>query len=104
VRISLASARNKVVYAGGGVAAPNGDKQLGWAESRQHRPSQLPSVARGHGAGPREHACDQVPTGGSLPKDGRVQMYPCHSFEFHVVLMAIDPALASRKSGATHRP
>ena len=35
----------------------------------------------------------QVPTGGKLPKDGRVQMYPCHSFEFHVVLMAIDPAL-----------
>ena len=35
----------------------------------------------------------QVPTGGTLPKDGRVQMYPCHSFEFHVVLMAIDPAL-----------
>src|SRR4029453_11360286 len=32
-------------------------------------------------------------TGGKLPKDGRVQMYPCHSFEFHVVLMAIDPAL-----------
>jgi hypothetical protein len=35
----------------------------------------------------------QVPTGGKLPENGRVQMYPCHSFEFHVVLMAIDPAL-----------
>ncbi len=35
----------------------------------------------------------QVPTGGALPKDGRVQMYPCHSFEFHVVLMAIDPVI-----------
>ena len=35
----------------------------------------------------------QVPTGDKLPKDGRVQMYPCHSFEFHVVLMAIDPVL-----------
>ena len=36
----------------------------------------------------------QVPTGQALPTpDGRVQMYPCHSFEFHVVLVAIDPDL-----------
>ena len=35
----------------------------------------------------------QVPTGGALPVDGRVQMYPCHSFEFHLVLVAIDPVL-----------
>src|SRR5262249_32461824 len=36
----------------------------------------------------------QVPTGGALPApDGRVQMYPCYSFEFHLVLMAIDPDL-----------
>jgi CO/xanthine dehydrogenase Mo-binding subunit len=35
----------------------------------------------------------QVPTGGVLPKDGRVQMYPCFSFEFHLVLMTIDPEL-----------
>jgi 3-oxo-Delta1-steroid hydratase/dehydrogenase large subunit len=36
----------------------------------------------------------QVPTGGKLPTaDGRVQMYPCYSFEFHLVLMAIDPDL-----------
>jgi 2-furoyl-CoA dehydrogenase large subunit len=36
----------------------------------------------------------QVPTGGTLPtKDGRVQMYPCFSFEFHLVLLTIDPNL-----------
>ena len=35
----------------------------------------------------------QVPTGDKLPENGRVQMYPCHSFEFHVVLMMIDPVL-----------
>ena len=34
----------------------------------------------------------EVPTGGQLPsKDGKVQMYPCHSFESHVVLLSIDP-------------
>jgi 2-furoyl-CoA dehydrogenase large subunit len=36
----------------------------------------------------------QVPGGGRLPTaDGRVQMYPCFAFEFHLVLMAIDPDL-----------
>ncbi|MGB4557670.1 MAG: molybdopterin cofactor-binding domain-containing protein, partial [Burkholderiaceae bacterium] len=34
----------------------------------------------------------EVPTGGKMPSaDGRVQMYPCHSFESHVVLASIDP-------------
>ena len=34
----------------------------------------------------------QVPTGTDLPTaDGRVQMYPCHSFEFHCILVTIDP-------------
>ena len=36
----------------------------------------------------------QVPTGGQLPTaDGRVQMYPCFAFEFHLVLMTIDSDL-----------
>ncbi len=36
----------------------------------------------------------QVPTGGQLPTaDGRVQMYPCYSFEFHLLLLTIDPDL-----------
>jgi CO/xanthine dehydrogenase Mo-binding subunit len=36
----------------------------------------------------------QVPTGGTLPTpDGRVQMYPCFAFEFHLMLVAIDPEL-----------
>jgi CO/xanthine dehydrogenase Mo-binding subunit len=36
----------------------------------------------------------QVPTGGALPTaDGRVQMYPCYAFEFHLVLVVIDPDL-----------
>lgn len=36
----------------------------------------------------------EVPTGGTLPTDdGRVQMYPCHSFEAHVVLVSLDPEI-----------
>ena len=35
-----------------------------------------------------------VPMGGRLPSaDGRVQMYPCFAFEFHLLLMTIDPDL-----------
>ena len=38
----------------------------------------------------------QVPTGGALPTaDGRVQMYPCFSFEFHLLLLSIDPDLGT---------
>ena len=38
----------------------------------------------------------QVPTGGTLPTpDGRVQMYPCFSFEFHLVLLTLDPDLGT---------
>jgi 2-furoyl-CoA dehydrogenase large subunit len=38
----------------------------------------------------------QVPTGGTLPTaDGRVQMYPCFSFEFHLLLLSIDPDLGT---------
>jgi 2-furoyl-CoA dehydrogenase large subunit len=38
----------------------------------------------------------QVPTGGTLPTpDGRVQMYPCFSFEFHLVLLTLDAALGT---------
>ena len=44
-------------------------------------------------ASPSSHIM-QVPTGDKLPTaDGRVQMYPCFSFEFHVVLVAIDPEI-----------
>jgi 3-oxo-Delta1-steroid hydratase/dehydrogenase large subunit len=32
----------------------------------------------------------EVPTGGALPKDGRVQMYPCYAFETHVIYAEID--------------
>ncbi|MBH72171.1 MAG: aldehyde oxidase [Rhodospirillaceae bacterium] len=34
----------------------------------------------------------EVPTGGSMPtSDGKVQMYPCYSFEAHIPLVSIDP-------------
>ena len=40
----------------------------------------------------------EVPTGGALPTpDGRIQMYPCYSFEVHVVYAEIDPLTGQPK-------
>src|SRR3978361_1944037 len=84
---------DKVVYAGGGVTDPKSGKQLGWAEivNIGHRNFHL--LPEGMEPGLEVTHVMQVPTGGQLPKDGRVQMYPCHSAEFHLVLVAIDPIL-----------
>jgi 2-furoyl-CoA dehydrogenase large subunit len=82
-----------VVYASGSVSDPNGDRQLGWIElvTIAHRHYHL--LPEGMEPGLETTHVMQVPTGNTLPKDGRVQMYPCHSFEFHVVLMTIDPVI-----------
>jgi CO/xanthine dehydrogenase Mo-binding subunit len=84
---------DKVVYASGGVSDPSSELQLGWIEiiNIAHRNFHL--LPEGMEPGLEATHVMQVPTGNKLPQDGRVQMYPCHSFEFHVVLMAIDPAL-----------
>jgi CO/xanthine dehydrogenase Mo-binding subunit len=84
---------DKVIYAGGGVSDPGSGRQLGWAEivNIAHRNFHL--LPEGMEPGLEATHVMQVPTGDKLPKDGRVQMYPCHSFEFHVVMMAIDPVL-----------
>jgi 2-furoyl-CoA dehydrogenase large subunit len=84
-------ADDKAVYANGAVAT--GDKKLGWIDLVTIAHRQFHLLPEGMEPGLESTHVMQVPTGGALPKDGRVQMYPCHSFEFHVVLMAIDPAL-----------
>jgi 2-furoyl-CoA dehydrogenase large subunit len=67
---------------------------LGWA--------QLVEIAHRHyhllppdtEPGLQEKFVWEVPTGGELPdENGRVQMYPCHSFEAHLVLARIDPLI-----------
>lgn len=85
----------QLVYQDGDVldrSAP--DKKRTWAQlvtighREVHRlpPGTEPGLATSH--------IMPVPTGGTLPTpDGRVQMYPCYSFEFHLVLLAIDPDL-----------
>jgi len=82
-----------LTYAGGAIADRDG-KRLEWAELVliAHRNFHL--LPPGFEPGLEVTHVEQVPTGNALPTpDGRVQMYPCHSFEFHVVLVAIDPDL-----------
>jgi 2-furoyl-CoA dehydrogenase large subunit len=86
---------DRAIYREGGVCdAATPERRLGWpdlvtiAHRQFHRlpPDVEPGLSVSH--------VMQVPTGGTLPTaDGRVQMYPCFSFEFHLVLLAIDPEL-----------
>ena len=79
----------RAVYDDGSVHDRNEpQKRATWADLVQiayrnfHRmpPDMEPGLAVSH--------IMQVPTGGTLPTpDGRVQMYPCFSFEFHLVLI-----------------
>lgn len=79
-------------YEGGDVSV-GGDpaRRLAWstlieiAHRHHHR------MPEGLEPGLQEKFVWQVPAGGQLPTvDGRIQMYPCHSFETHVVLVSLD--------------
>jgi CO/xanthine dehydrogenase Mo-binding subunit len=89
---------NEAVYAGGGVSAPASGRslpaRLSWADlvNIAHRNFHL--LPDGMEPGLEVTHVMQVPTGTKLPENGRVQMYPCHSFEFHLVLVAFDPQIA----------
>jgi CO/xanthine dehydrogenase Mo-binding subunit len=91
----LGIAPERAVYRDGNVfdsAAPSARRTWGELVTIAHRhfhklpPGVEPGLSVAH--------IMQVPTGGGLPTaDGRVQMYPCYSFEFHLLLVAIDPDL-----------
>ena len=76
-----------------GAASDNAGHSLNWAElvNIAHRNYHL--LPQDMEPGLEASHVMQVPTGNKLPENGRVQMYPCHSFEFHLVLLAIDPDL-----------
>ena len=82
-----------IIYEGGAVSNAASNKKLAWAEhvNIAHRNFHL--LPEGMEPGLEVTHVMQVPTGTALPKDGRVQMYPCHSFEFHLVLIAFDPEI-----------
>ena len=84
---------SELVYGEGHVHAQSDTgRRLSWdalVEIAHRKFHQLPP---GMEPGLQEKFVWEVPTGGKMPTaDGRVQMYPCHSFESHVVLASIDP-------------
>jgi 2-furoyl-CoA dehydrogenase large subunit len=84
---------DEITYAAGGVVDNTSGRRLDWADiiNMAHRTYHL--LPEGMRPGMEAEYVMQVPTGGKLPENGRTQMYPAHSFEFHVVLVAFDPVL-----------
>lgn len=79
-------------YEDGAVVGP--DARLEWPEIVDIAHRRFHDLPDGVNPGLTASFIKQVPTGTKLPEDGKVQMYPCYSFEFHLVLMAFDPILA----------
>lgn len=82
-----------VDYASGSVIERATGRTLAWADlvGVAHRNHHL--LPDGMQPGLEATHIYQVPNASELPVDGRIQMYPCHSFEFHMTLVAIDPIL-----------
>lgn len=90
---NLGVSLEELVYEGGNVrvkAEPA--RRLSWDALIEIAHRKFHKLPEGMEPGLQEKFVWEVPTGGQLPtEDGRVQMYPCHSFESHVVLASIDP-------------
>lgn len=90
---NLGAAESELVYADGNVSVGgNPERTMRWARLVEIAHREYHNMPAGMEPGLQEKFVWEVPTGGKLPtEDGRVQMYPCHSFESHVVLASIDP-------------
>jgi len=79
-------------YADGDVrlkGAP--DKKLAWDELVKIAHRNIHKMPPGVEPGLQAKFVWEVPTGGALPTpEGRIQIYPCYSFEAHVVYVEID--------------
>lgn len=82
-----------VRYEAGSVIGPGG-KSIDWAGIVDIAHRRFHDLPPGTNPGLTASFIQQVPNGTALPKDGKTVMYPCYSFEFHLVLIAFDPVLA----------
>jgi 2-furoyl-CoA dehydrogenase large subunit len=74
------------------VSADDPSKRMTWAQLVEIAHRKFHKMPADMEPGLQAKFVWEVPTGGALPAaDGRVQMYPCYSFEAHVVLVEIDP-------------
>ena len=71
------------------------EKKLSWEQLVEIAHRKFHRLPQGMEPGLQAKFTWQVPTGGGLPTpDGRIQIYPCYSFEAHVVYVEIDPDTA----------
>jgi CO/xanthine dehydrogenase Mo-binding subunit len=85
-------AEHELTYSGGAIASAA--RRLTWQELVHIAHRNVHRLPSGMEPGLAASHVYQVPTGGALPtSDGRVQMYPCYAFEFHLVLIEIDPEI-----------
>jgi 2-furoyl-CoA dehydrogenase large subunit len=91
----LGIAPERAVYEQGSVFDRNAPQsRRSWADLVQIAHRNIHRMPKGLEPGLAVSHIYEVPTGGTLPTpDGRVQMYPCFSFEFHLILLSIDPDL-----------
>ncbi|MBS0335685.1 MAG: xanthine dehydrogenase family protein molybdopterin-binding subunit [Proteobacteria bacterium] len=96
---NLGVAQESLEYRDGSISA-KGDakKSLSWDQLVEIAHRKFHKLPPGLEPGLQAKFVWEVPTGGGLPTaDGRIQMYPCYSFEAHLVLVEIDPATAQPK-------
>jgi 2-furoyl-CoA dehydrogenase large subunit len=85
---------DRLAYKDGNVVDTTSDKKMTWMELVTIAHRHIHKLPEGMEPGLSFSHIMAVPTGGGLPTaDGRVQMYPCYAFEFHLVLMSVDPDL-----------
>ena len=85
---------DRLTYKDGNVIDTASDKKMTWMELVTIAHRHIHKLPEGMEPGLSFSHIMPVPTGGGLPTaDGRVQMYPCYAFEFHLVLMSVDPDL-----------
>ena len=89
---------DRLIYKDGNVVDTASDKKMTWMELVTIAHRHIHKLPEGMEPGLSFSHIMPVPMGGGLPTaDGRVQMYPCYAFEFHLVLMSVDPDLGKPK-------
>jgi 2-furoyl-CoA dehydrogenase large subunit len=96
---NLGAAVEKLEYEQGKVSvAGEAKKSLSWDQLVEIAHRKFHKLPPGLEPGLQAKFVWEVPTGGGLPTaDGRIQMYPCYSFEAHLALVEIDPLTAQPK-------
>ncbi|MSQ18046.1 MAG: xanthine dehydrogenase family protein molybdopterin-binding subunit [Betaproteobacteria bacterium] len=93
---NLGVAASEIVYADGNCSVGrDATKRLTWDQLVEIAHRKFHKLPAGLEPGLQAKFVWEVPTGGALPTaEGRIQMYPCFSFEAHVVLVEIDALTA----------